>query len=101
MEDALEVTDEHSGEFLRVPHFYYNFYVYQYATGISAAIALVEQVKAGGLDAYLDFLAAGGSDYSIELLKRAGVDMSTKEPIEKTLKVFDSLVEKLEKEFEI
>ncbi|MCH9620675.1 MAG: Oligoendopeptidase F, plasmid [Chlamydiia bacterium] len=94
-------TEEASGEYLRIPHFYYNFYVYQYSTGIAAALTLVEKVKEGNLIPYLDFLAAGGSDYSIEILKRAGADMSSVEPIEKTLNVFSNLLEKLEKEFEI
>ena len=65
-------------EWARIPHFYYNFYVYQYATGISAAIALVNTVLNGGQkerDAYLTFLSSGGSRYPLDLLKTAGVDM--------------------------
>lgn len=96
----LEVTEEASGEFLRVPHFFYNFYVYQYSTGIAAALTLVDKVRDGAIDPYMGFLAAGGSDYSIEILKSAGADMSTKEPIDKTLEKFSSLLQKLEKEFE-
>lgn len=97
----LEITEESSLEYLRIPHFYYNFYVYQYATGIAAALTLVEKVKDGGLEEYLGFLSAGGSDYSTEILRKAGADMTSIEPIENTLKVFSNLVEKLEKEFEI
>ena len=86
---------------MRIPHFYYNFYVYQYSTGIAAALTLVENVRAGGLQPYMDFLESGGSDYSIEILKHAGADMSTVEPIEKTVAVFTDCLDKLEKEFEI
>lgn len=96
----LEITEELKSEYLRIPHFYYNFYVYQYSTGIAAAISLVEEVKKGNLQPYLDFLAAGGSDFSTNILKSAGVDMQTEKPFEKTLKEFDSLLKKLEKEFE-
>jgi oligoendopeptidase F len=95
------VTEESSGEYLRIPHFYYNFYVYQYSTGIAAALDLVEKVKKGGVNPYLGFLEAGGSMYSIDILKNAGVDMSLKEPIEKTLEVFSRLLFKFEKEFEL
>ncbi|MCH9616830.1 MAG: Oligoendopeptidase F, plasmid [Chlamydiia bacterium] len=95
------VTDGSSAEYLRIPHFYYNFYVYQYATGIAAALTLVEKVRNGALAPYLGFLEAGGSKYSIDILKEAGADMSSKEPIENTLKIFSTLLEKLEKEFEI
>ncbi len=97
----LTITEESKGEYLRIPHFYYNFYVYQYATGIAAALSLVKSVKKGGLKPYMDFLSAGGSDYSIEILKKAGADMSSVKLIEKTLEYFSSLLEKLEKEFEI
>lgn len=97
----LVITEESSGEYLRIPHFYYNFYVYQYSTGIAAALTLVEKVKNGGLVPYMDFLSAGGSEYSIDILKKAGADMSSVEPIDKTLEVFAHLLKKLEKEFEI
>lgn len=97
----LTITEESKGEYLRIPHFYYNFYVYQYATGIAAALALVKKVKAGGIKPYMDFLSSGGSEYSIEILKKAGADMLDAEPIEKTLELFSSLLQKLEKEFEI
>lgn len=99
--EDLMISAESSGEYLRIPHFYYNFYVYQYSTGIAAALTLVEKVREGGLIPYMDFLSAGGSEYSIEILKKAGADMSSVEPIEKTLGVFDTLLKKLEKEFEI
>jgi oligoendopeptidase F len=71
-------------EWARIPHFYNSFYVYQYATGISAAIALAHGIlteKAGALEAYLTFLRSGGADYPIALLQKAGVDMSAPDPI--------------------
>lgn len=86
-------------EYLRIPHFYSNFYVYQYATGISAAYALVEHVLNGGekaKDAYIQFLSSGGSDFPIDLLKRAGVDMTTQKPVETLIHRFASLLEQLE-----
>ena len=86
-------------EWARIPHFYYNFYVYQYATGISAAHALAEQVmsgKPGAKDKYLQFLSAGCSQYPIDVLNLAGVDMRTSEPVEAAMRRFKGLVEELE-----
>jgi oligoendopeptidase F len=86
-------------EWARIPHFYYNFYVYQYATGISAASALVQQIVHEGqpaVDRYLNFLRSGSSEYSIELLKKAGVDMATPEPIRLALKLFDNHLTQME-----
>ncbi len=86
-------------EWARIPHFYYNFYVYQYATGISAASALVQQVLQEGkpaVDRYLKFLSSGSSDYSIELLKKAGVDMTSPEPVRQALQLFDSHLTQME-----
>lgn len=84
-------------EGLRIPHFYSAFYVYKYATGISAAVALSEQVLAGGdVERYLGFLRSGGSQFPIPTLQAAGVDMSTPAPIESTLKLFARRVEELE-----
>ena len=94
--DFLEVSDL---EGLRIPHFYSPFYVYKYATGLSAAIALSQRVLEGGAqerDQYLAFLASGGSTYPIETLKKAGVDMSTPEPVDAALSVFSSLLDQLE-----
>ncbi|HBY20811.1 MAG: oligoendopeptidase F [Clostridiales bacterium GWE2_32_10] len=87
-------------EWARIPHFYMNFYVYKYATGFSAAIALAEKISNGdknALDNYLEFLKSGGSDYPIELLKKAGVDMSTPEPVQKALDFFGELIDEFEK----
>ena len=86
-------------ECLRIPHFYFSFYVYKYATGISAAYALVKRVTGGGsteLNDYLNFLKSGGSKYPIDLLKDAGVDMTSPEPIRSTLNKFSTLVDQLE-----
>lgn len=86
-------------EWARIPHFYYNFYVYQYATGISAASALVQQVLTEGqpaVERYLNFLRSGSSDYSIELLKRAGVDMASPEPIRQAFQLFESYLSQME-----
>jgi oligoendopeptidase F len=86
-------------EWARIPHFYYNFYVYQYATGISAACALVQQILQEGqpaVERYLQFLRSGSSDYSIELLKRAGVDMTTPEPVRQALRLFESHLTQME-----
>jgi len=85
-------------EFARVPHFYYNFYVYQYATGISAAFALVEQVLKEGPKRYLEFLSAGGSNYPVEVLRVAGVDMCTPAPVDALLHRFSVLMDELEAE---
>jgi len=87
-------------EGLRIPHFYNAYYVYKYATGISAAIALSERVINGGekeLNDYLGFLKSGGSKFPIQSLKSAGVDMSTQAPVEAAVKKFATLLEELEK----
>jgi len=85
-------------ECLRIPHFYHAFYVYKYATGISAAVALSERVLSGehgSVDAYLNFLRSGGSKFPLETLKAAGVDMTTSEPIERTLRLFERRLDEL------
>lgn len=86
-------------EWARIPHFFYNFYVYQYATGFSAAIALSQKILNEGepaVKAYKEnFLSAGCSKDPVSILKDAGVDMSTKKPIEDALKLFDSLIDEL------
>jgi oligoendopeptidase F len=86
-------------ECLRIPHFYNAFYVYKYATGISAAVALSERVLAkqpGAVDAYLGFLKSGGSKFPLETLRDAGVDMTTPAPIESTLRLFERRLGELE-----
>lgn len=86
-------------EWARIPHFYYDFYVYQYATGLSAAMALHTQVLAAETDRdkYLTFLSSGGSQYPLDLLKTAGVDMTTSAPIEAAMNRFAYLVQELKK----
>lgn len=86
-------------EWARIPHFYSSFYVYQYATGFSAAIALSKKIMDEGEPAVADykkFLKAGCSDYPIEVLKLAGVDMGKKEPVELAMKMFQELLEEFE-----
>lgn len=87
-------------EWARIPHFYYNFYVYQYATGFSAAIALSQKILEEGepaVKAYKEkFLCAGCSKDPVSILKDAGVDMSTKKPIEDALKLFGSLIDEMD-----
>jgi oligoendopeptidase F len=86
-------------ECLRIPHFYSAFYVYKYATGLSAAIALSDRVASGGkreLDDYLSFLKGGCSKWPLELLQDAGVDMTTPAPVETALAHFERLVEELD-----
>ena len=94
------VIDEEIGlEWARIPHFYYNYYVYQYATGISAATALSKQILEEGepaVERYVEFLKSGSSDYPIEVLKKAGVDMTKAEPIREALKVFEEKLNELE-----
>ena len=87
-------------EWSRIPHFYNSFYVYQYATGMSAAVALAAQIVAEGqtaVDRYLKFLSGGSSKYSLELLAGAGVDMSSPEPVQKALDVFADYIGEFEK----
>ncbi|GFN30221.1 oligoendopeptidase F [Paenibacillus xylaniclasticus] len=86
-------------EWARIPHFYTSFYVYKYATGFSAATSFAKQILDEGAPAverYLGFLKSGGSDYSINILKRAGVDMSSPEPIEQAMAVFEDLITQME-----
>lgn len=93
----LEAVSDLEG--LRIPHFYNAFYVYKYATGLAAAVALAEGVLAGGNEArdrYVAFLQSGGSRYPLESLQLAGVDMSTPAPVEQALQVFGTLAGQLE-----
>lgn len=95
----VTVDDSVQIEWARIPHFYYGFYVYQYATGISAAAALAQEILAGSSDAvqrYLKFLHGGSSDTSINLLKAAGVDMTTPAPIHAAFDRFDQIVAQME-----
>ncbi len=94
------VSDEEIGwEWCRIPHFYYNFYVYQYATGFSAAVAIARRILKEGqpaVDDYMKFLSGGCSKSPVELLKIAGVDMTTKAPIQEALNLFGELLDEME-----
>jgi oligoendopeptidase F len=91
IDDLLEL------ECLRIPHFYNAFYVYQYATGIAAAVTLANEVlTTGNSSRYLEFLKSGNSQFPIETLLRAGVDMTSPEPIQITLNLFERRVRELE-----
>lgn len=96
---SMVVDQDIESEWSRIPHFFTPFYVYQYATGLSAAIAIAQMIREEGqpaVDRYMKFLASGGSDYPIELLKIAGVDMSKPDAVKKALKLFGELVDELE-----
>ncbi|OXM84151.1 oligoendopeptidase F [Paenibacillus rigui] len=97
--DGMVVDQDIEMEWARIPHFYNSFYVYKYATGFSAATSFSKQILEEGqpaIDRYLGFLKSGGSDYSINILKKAGVDMSTPEPIQQAMDVFKGLLEQME-----
>jgi len=97
-EGTLVIDPELALECLRIPHFYSAFYVYKYATGVSAAVALAEKVINEGrtaVETYLDFLKLGGSKYPLDELLQAGVDMQSTVPIERTIHHFDNLVSRL------
>ena len=86
-------------EWARIPHFFYNYYVFQYATGFSAAVAIANRILAEGEPAvkdYKKFLSGGGSTDPISLLKIAGVDMSSPEPVNSALKLFGELIDEME-----
>jgi oligoendopeptidase F len=98
-EEDIVIDEEIGLEWARIPHFYYNYYVYQYATGFSAATALCKQILEEGEPAvkrYINFLSAGSSDYPIEVLKKAGVDMTSADPIKDACKVFEEKLTELE-----
>ena len=97
--DDIVLDDEIAMEWMRIPHFYYNYYVFQYATGYSAAIALSQRILREGEPAvkdYLGFLSGGCSKSPIDLLKGAGVDMSTTKPVEEALALFGELLDEME-----
>lgn len=95
----IVVDEEISLEWARIPHFYYNYYVYQYSTGYAAAIALSQKILSRGPEAvehYLGFLKGGCSKPPIDLLRGAGVDMATAKPIDDALALFDSLLDEMD-----
>jgi len=83
----------------RIPHFYYNYYVYQYATSFAASQMLSKMIadkEEGAVDAYMNFVKTGSSDYPIEILKKAGIDFTTTEPFDYTMQIFSDLVDQYE-----
>ncbi len=94
------IDDLYALEWATIPHFYMNYYVYQYATSFTASAALAEKVlknEKGATEKYLKFLSSGGSDYPIELLKAAGVDMTTSEPFDKAIASMNQIMDEIEK----
>jgi len=98
------IDEAYTVEWAYIPHFYYNFYVYQYATSFTASTALVEKVlddEKGAVEKYIEFLSSGGSDYPINLLKQAGVDMTTAEPFNQTMAAMNRTMDDIEKILEV
>ncbi len=96
---ACYIDDLYAVEWAYIPHFYYNFYVYQYSTSFTASTALAEKVlnkEEHAVEQYIDFLSSGGSEYPIDLLKRAGVDMTTAEPFKKTMEAMNRVMDEIE-----
>ncbi len=96
---VCHIDDLYAVEWAYVPHFYYNFYVYQYSTSFTASTALAEKVLAkekGAVGKYIEFISSGGSDYPIELLKKAGVDMTGAEPFNKTMTAMNRTMDEIE-----
>ena len=93
------IDDATRTEWAYIPHFYYKYYVYSYATGLSSALSFANLIESDPQNAvkYIDMLKAGGSDNSVVLLKNAGVDLNTPAPIEFALKEFDNTLTELEK----
>ena len=99
-EGVCYIDETYTVEWAYVPHFYYNFYVYQYATSFAASTALVENVlnnKNNAVGKYIRFLSSGGSDYPINLLKKTGVDMTTSEPFNQTIAAMNRTMDEIEK----
>jgi oligoendopeptidase F len=92
------VDDRIAREWMRIPHFYYGYYVYQYSTGISAATAIVERIREAGESAAADYreaLRLGGSEYPMDVLRTAGVDMTTAAPVEDALDVYGTYLDEM------
>ncbi|MDO4793176.1 MAG: M3 family metallopeptidase, partial [Filifactor alocis] len=97
--EKVAVDEQIALEWARIPHFYSDFYVYKYATGLSAAVLLSEKIlqkEEGALENYLNFLKNGSREFPIEQLKRAGADMAKKESVQRALDVFKQKVDELE-----
>ena len=99
-EGICYIDEAYTVEWAYVPHFYYNFYVYQYATSFTASTALSEKVlnkEKGAVKKYIEFLSSGGSNYPIDLLKKAGVDMTTPGPFKKTMEAMNRTMDEIDK----
>ncbi|CAN5198411.1 oligoendopeptidase F [soil metagenome] len=97
--DAVQIDPVYASEWAYIPHFYYNFYVYQYATSIAASVYFDDQILKGGVaarDNYLKVLKAGGSDYPVDILKRAGLDMTTPAPYQALIAKFSRTLDAVE-----
>jgi oligoendopeptidase F len=97
--EVCHINELYTVEWAYIPHFYYDFYVYQYSTSFTASTALAEKVlgkEKGAVKNYIDFISAGGSDYPIELLKKAGVDMTSAEPFNKTMAAMNRTMDEIE-----
>jgi oligoendopeptidase F len=93
------VDDEIQVEWAYIPHFFYNFYVYQYATSFTASAVLSERLLAGddgAVEGYIRLLSSGGSDYPIELLRRVGVDMTLPQPFESVMLRMNRVMDEIE-----
>ncbi len=96
---VVHIDERYAYEWAAIPHMYYNFYVYQYSTGVVAATALAEKLLSGDGDAqrcYLDFLSSGGSDYPLQLLRRAGADLESAEPYDSAFRAAERQLDLLE-----
>jgi len=96
---VCHIDDLYAVEWAYIPHFYYNFYVYQYSTSFTASTALAEKVlgkEKGAVGKYIEFISSGGSDYPIDLLKKAGVDMTSTEPFNKTMAAMNRTMDEIE-----
>ena len=96
---VMEITDREMIEWAYIPHFYYNFYVYQYATSIAGAAYFVDRLNSGSdaaRDTYIKFLEAGGSDYPLEILRAAGLDMTSRAPYDAVIDRMDAVMDQIE-----
>ena len=94
--EAVMADDRIRYEWSRIPHFYYNFYVYKYATGFSAAAALSRMILQGKTDSYMQFLKSGDSKDVLDIMKDAGVDFLEGDPVGDALKIFEGTLSELE-----
>ncbi len=99
----INVTDLYGATWSRIPHFYRNFYVYQYATSYAGAVAMAKMIRTEGkpaVERYLAFLKSGSSEYPIDVLQKAGIDLTTKRPFTDTIETFDHLLDLMEAELD-